>query len=287
MRCTLLVLILCFSISSLQAAEPAPPPARQEELDPDVLRKIRKLIQGTLSEETAEREKAWTALRNMGNLSVPGLVGVYRLKETTPEMMRSIMIALGDSKDPRAGPALVEMLQAKSALVRRDVARALGDSGYKEAIPALEKLAAASAEEEMVRLFAAVAGAKMGSEPAVDALKILLKSEDAQVRSRAVFALGKHGGLKQVQAIESALDDNERDVREDAVEALRLLQKKPAWGALVKATKDSDYKVRNNAMDALKELSGEKIEAKPELWQEWWAKEKEKPEPAEKEKVKE
>ena len=270
----LFIVMLLQGGAPLWGGEPAPV-AKEEEVDPDVLRKVRKLIKATLSEDTAEREGAWKTLKDMGNLAVPGLVGVYRAKETTPQMMKSILIALGDSKDPRAGPALMEILKSDVPAVRRDAARALGDTGYKDACKALEEVAANEKEPDDVRLYSAVAGAKMGSEPSLGLLAKLMKAEKPEIRSRAVFALGKYGGIKQAPLLEKALDDSDQSVREDAVEALRLLKEKQAWGGLVKATADSDYKVRNGAMDALKQLTGQKLEGAA-AWQEWWKTEKEK-----------
>ncbi len=214
----------------------------------------------------------WKTLKDMGNLAVPGLVALYRQKVATPEMMRSMLIALGDSRDPRAGPALVEILSAADPLVRRDAARAIGDSNYKAGAKALEALAADSKQDDEVRLFSATAGAKLEGEACVNVLKGLLESPRPEIRSRAVFALGKHGGVKHVAAIEKLLSDQDRSVREDTVEALRLLKDKAAWGPLVKATEDADYKVRNGAMDALRQLTKQKTGNEPKAWQEWWAK---------------
>ena len=129
-----------------------------------------------------------------------------------------------------------------------------------------------------MRLFAATAGAKMASEKAIGVLNALLKSEKPEVRSRAVFALGKYGGIKQCCGIENALDDADDSVREDAVEALRLLKAKPAWAALIKATSDTNFRIRGNAMDALRELTRQKFESDPKVWQEWWAQHKDDPE---------
>src|SRR5205823_1603167 len=89
----------------------------EEPIDPDVLRKVRKLVKGTLAEDTKEREKAWNDIREMGNLVTPGLVELCKLKETTPAMSQSILIALGDSKDPRAGPALADLLKSPEAFI--------------------------------------------------------------------------------------------------------------------------------------------------------------------------
>ena len=252
----------------------APIAKSEEPIDPDVLRKVRKLVKGTIAEDQKEREKAWNEIKDMGNLVTPGLVELCKNKETTPAMAQSILIALGDSKDPRAGPALIDLLNSPQIAVRKGAARALGDCHYKAAVPQLEKLAANEKEDENVRLFAAVAGAKIGSDAAIQTLNGLLKSEKAEIRSRAVFALGKYGGIKQAGAIESALNDADDSVREDAVEALRLLKEKPAWAGLIKATNDANFRIRGNAMNALQELTKQKIDNDPKLWQEWWEKHK-------------
>jgi HEAT repeat protein len=259
------------AVHTAEAPKETPKAAPKEEpIDPDVLRKVRKLIQGTLSSDEKEREKAWNDIRDMGNLAVPGLIGVYRQKTTKPEEVRAILIALGDSKDPRAGPALAELLASPEKMIRRDAARAIGDTGYKGGIPALEALARDVKEEEEVRLFAASAAAKLGSADALKILSELMKSEHPEIRSRAVFAMGKCGGAAQAAEIEVALADKDSSVREDAVEALRLLKQEQAWPGLIKATADSDYKIRNAAMDALKELTGQKFGNEPKAWQDWF-----------------
>jgi HEAT repeat protein len=270
------ILLLCGLLAfagSASSGEPVQP--TEEEVDPDVLRKVRKLINGTISADGAENEAGWKGLKDMGNLAVPGLLALYRHKDTTPPMIRSILIAFGDSKDPRAGPALMEVLTSKEPMVRRDAARAIGDSQYKAGVPALEKISNDEKEDDEVRLFAATAAAKIGSEPGLKALAALAESKKPENRSRAVFALGRHGGLPQLPVIGKALGDSDSSVREDAVEALRLMGKKQkhAWTFLVKAVEDDDYKIRNNAMDALRELSAQKF-ATPKEWQEWWPKAK-------------
>ena len=268
-------LLACAAQSTFASDAPAPkdPPKenpKEEPVDADVLHKVRKLIRGTLSSDDKEREKAWNDIRDMGNLAVPGLIGVYRQKSTTPEEMRSILLALGDSKDPRAGPALAELLTSAEKSIRRDAARAIGDSGYKGGVPALEKVAHDAKEDEDVRLFAAAAAAKLGSEDALKVLSELLKSSRPEIRSRAVFAIGKNGGVAHVAEIEKALEDSDPSVREDAVEALRLLNNEKVWPGLIKATADSDYKIRGAAMDALRQLTKQKFDNDPKAWQEWF-----------------
>jgi HEAT repeat protein len=279
-RWTALFLALAIGAANASRAadptNPAPPKAKTEEIDPDVLRKVKKLIQATLSSEEAEREKAWNQIKEMGNLAVPGLIGVFRQKTTTPEEVGSILLALGDSKDPRAGPALVELLTSSEKSVRVATARSMGDIEYKDGIPALLKLAQDAKEEEEVRLFAAASAGKMGSADAQKVLGELMKSTHPEIRSRAVFWLGKCGAVKEVAAIEGALADKDQSVREDAVEALLLLKNEVAWPGLLKAIEDEDYKVRNAAMDALRQLTGENIDKNPQAWLDWWKARKEK-----------
>ncbi len=275
LRLFLLVLPFTLAFDAACAADaPGPTPPKEipkdEPIDPDVLHKVHKLIRGTLSSDDKEREKAWNDIRDMGNLAVPGLIGVYRQKTTTPEEVRSILLALGDSKDPRAGPALAELLTSTDKSVRRDAARAMGDSGYKGGIPALEKVAKDVKEDEDVRLFAASAAAKLGSTDALKVLSDLAKSTRPEIRSRAIFAIGKNGGVAHVAEIEKALEDTDASVREDAVEALRLLGKEPVWPGLIKATSDTDYKIRGAAMDALRQLTRQKFDNDPKKWQEWF-----------------
>lgn len=241
----------------------------------DVLRKVRKLLQGTLSE--TESEAAWKDLRDMGNLAVPGLLELYRQKKATPEMIPNLLLVLGDSKDPRAEPVLLEILNSDDAQTRAQAARAIAEANCKPARPALEKLAVNSNENIDVRLAAAQAGAKFGSGDCLKVLQELALSPRAEVRSRAIYGLGRHGGLEQAATIEKALEDADSSVREDAVEGLRMLGKKEVWGALVKAAGDKDYKVRAAAMDALRQLTRQKIENDPEAWRKWRAKQGEKP----------
>lgn len=245
---------------------------KQEEMDPDVLRKVKKLIRGTLKEDEEDRQKAWAEIRDMGNLAVPGLLAVFRLKSTTAPMVRSILIALEDSKDSRSGPALVEVLGHKDAGIRAAAARAIGSSKYHSGIEALRKRYSDSDEDIWVRYYAACAAAKLGERKAVGCLKKLLDSPRADVRSRAAYALGKHGKTDELQALAGVLADKDRGVREEAVDALRRIGGQGARGPLVKATGDEDYKIRNAAMDALRGLTGKKFE-KPAEWQAWWTKE--------------
>ncbi|MBE7467156.1 MAG: HEAT repeat domain-containing protein [Planctomycetes bacterium] len=253
-------------------AVPAPAEAAvtEEPADPDMVRKVKRLIRATLEEEKEARDAAWKELREMGNLIVPGLVALFRAEGTTDDEVRSILIALGDSKDPRSGPALVEVLEHKNPKIRRDAARALGNSKYKAAVPALAKHFDAAGEDEDVRLYAAIAAAQLGSDTGYGALKALMGSEQEAVRTRAVFALGQHGGKARAADVALALKDSSPMVRKDAADILRRMKAETVTGALVEACGDEDYKVRAEIVKALKELTGQSHDT-PEDWKKWWS----------------
>jgi HEAT repeat protein len=159
-------------------------------------------------------------------------------------------------------------------MVRRNAARAIGDVLYKAGSDAVTKLASDSKEDEEVRLFAASAGAKLGSFPCSEVLAQLAQSPKTEIRSRAIFALGKAGGLGQLSAIENALLDKESTVREDAVLALGLIGKDEILPALIKALNDEDRLVRGAAMDALRRQTKQKIDNDIPAWKKWWEEKK-------------
>lgn len=274
MRRSILLLLLAGCLGFSAAAEEKPDAQSSEEVDPDVLRKVRKLMRGTLSEDAEEREKSWTEVRNMGNLITPGLLALCKNNETPAPMLRSILLALGDSKDPRAGSALSELLKSEDAGVRKLAARAMGDSNYKAGAAQLDAVASNEKEDEEVRLFAATSSIRLGGSKAAEVLKSLLKSGKPELRSRAVFALGKYGGIKQLDAVGAVLKDSDPSVREDAIAALGAMKERSTCPVLIDATKDDNYRVRGAAMDALRELTKQSFGNEPKEWQNWWEKHK-------------
>ena len=91
-------------------------------------------------------------------------------------MLFSIIIALGDAKDARAGPALVEMLGNKDPEVRGYAARAIGESGYKDGAAALEKSPAIRKKMRTSACAPRAPGAKLGHAACLMALGALADS---------------------------------------------------------------------------------------------------------------
>jgi HEAT repeat protein len=79
------------------------------------------------------------ALGNMGEESYPALMKIWRdetLREGCKDM---VLISMGQTKDKRFIPTLLEALGDKSVTIRDRAALALGDIGDNTALPALKK----------------------------------------------------------------------------------------------------------------------------------------------------
>ena len=130
------------------------------------------------------------------------------------------------------------------------------------------------ANDEDLRLVAAIACAKLKSEKAPELLRALSASKDPGNRARAVFALGKYSPpgqeLKTVGALKPFFSDPEDSVREECVNALRLVGGKASAASLIEMLSETNFKIRAAAMDALRELTQKKFGNDPKEWKDWW-----------------
>jgi len=127
--------------------------------------------------------------------------------------------ALGYAGDPRAEPAMIDLLRRGSLEERISAARALGAVGGRRARPELER--ALADEAWPLRAQAAKALGSVGIKRAVPALEAVLDDPAWWVRANAAAslrALGQPGH----QALERALDHPDRYARDRAREALAM-----------------------------------------------------------------
>jgi HEAT repeat protein len=127
--------------------------------------------------------------------------------------------ALGLARDPRAEPALRELLGAGDVEEQVSAARALGTAGTRHAFPDLE--AALASPHWQVRAQAARALGQLGVVDAVPTLAALLADPGWWVRGAAADAL-RQLGAPGLEALRAALHHQDRYARDRAREALAL-----------------------------------------------------------------
>jgi HEAT repeat protein len=163
--------------------------------------------------------------------------------------------ALGFSKDFRATPTLVRMLEDRVQDVRAAAAEALGDLGNVQVAALLIEKLGDSAED--VREAVAGALGMLGKEEAVAPLIEKLQDPALSVRVAAARALGMLGKEEAVTPLIGKLEDSADDMQGDAAEALGMLGKEEAVGPLIDKLEDPDGYVRYAAARALGMLGRE------------------------------
>lgn len=127
--------------------------------------------------------------------------------------------ALGHAGDPRAEPAMIDLLQRGSLEEQISAARALGAVGGRRARPELER--ALADEAWPLRAQAAKALGSIGIKKAVPALEAVLDDPAWWVRANAAAGLRALGAPGH-KALERALDHPDRYARDRAREALAM-----------------------------------------------------------------
>jgi HEAT repeat protein len=131
---------------------------------------------------------------------------------------------------------------------RVGVARALGMTGDPRAEPALIDLLRRGDIEE--RISAARALGEVGGPHTRDELERALRDDSWQLRAQAAKALGQVAAMRSVPALEAVLDDPAWWVRANAGTALRALGA-PGRAALDRALEHEDAFARDRAREAL------------------------------------
>ena len=152
------------------------------------------------------------------------------LKEN--ELIRTeTVVALGNLKDPRAVPAMVQLPSSYSEELRSNAAEALRKIG-PPAVPAV--LVAAKAPDPIVRAGAVRALGGIDSPTARAATLAALKDADVGVRIEAARGLAVQPEPNDVPALLAAFSDKDGRVGAEAAHALAVMGK-PAVPALIGA----------------------------------------------------
>ncbi len=152
--------------------------------------------------------------------------------------------------DPRAVPALIEMLHGDS--LNYQAAIVLGHLGDKRAVPHLHKMASDFPKQ---RLWAGYGLAGLGEPEGFDMLEEVVNSDSQRWthRRHAVRALGEFGHRKAVPTLVRALKDEHVNIRVSAARALGAIGDPAALDALIEALNDTEVTKINSPTTVQKE----------------------------------
>lgn len=208
------------------------------------------LINAFLSQEEVIRQEV---VRTLGFIiSGKGLKGEEGVNEGTDEGTDE---RLKRSKD-QIFATLVNALEDRDRLVRREAAKALGNLfGQESEIVFKSLLKALEDKDPEVRRLASRALANLDSERAAEPLLFALRSEDEVVRRLAAEALGRLKSEKAIRSlIEVTLSDNDGFARREAARALGHIKSKKAIKPLIEALTDKNNTGKWGAAEALGRL---------------------------------
>ncbi len=208
----------------------------------------------------------WTdragAAERLGAIGHPSavlpLVAVMQDATEEVEVRRLAVRALGEIRDPRAIPSLVEGLARSDPSTGQPLADVLTGFGPLVVPPLIEALTHSRVESQ--RMWAAHILGSLAASASVPALLISLNDHSERVRQTSALSLGKIGDPRAVRYLrESILRDPAPLVRESAAEALGQMGDAKAIESLKQAMADMEFPTRMRAMEALEGM-GEKAE---------------------------
>lgn len=176
-----------------------------------------------------------------------------QLRDTDASARRAAAAALGEARETRALPALLQALHSEPDLyVRETITWALVRLGE----PALQPLADALRHERaQVRQDAAHALGKLGDSRALNALISILGDSEVRVVIKSVQALGQIGDSAAASALIPLLGHIHAELRATLSTALGQLRQ-TALPLLIQAMRDERPAVREHAAEALGLIGG-------------------------------
>lgn len=235
------------------------------------------LVHASSDKNPKVRLAARAALLGLGGEGIDRtsvLIKILRDLDQPGSARASAALQLGELKDERALPALIQALQEKSSelappskpadfFASRDAlrgnvpvaaARALGRLGDTKAIPALLSIAQTPHEELRITVFEALA--KLRASEAVPAARKALSDTNQRVRRWAGVLLKEVGAREALPDLRQALSDPDPGVRLQAAQAIEKMQdqesKEQLKNALDKETVPEVREAIDRALSSLK-----------------------------------
>ncbi len=167
-----------------------------------------------------------------------------------------LIIVLGASRNSRALPSLLQLIDTPVDWFRKNVIEALGRLGNKKAVtPLMKKL---EDRNPSIRKAAIEALGLLGDNKAVNPILEKLEDPDPSIRRIAIEALGLIGNKKAVTQLMKQLKDPKLSIRKAAIEALGRVGDKKAVPLLMENLEDHDPSIRKAAIEALGGLGDKK-----------------------------
>ncbi len=143
---------------------------------------------------------------------------------------------------------LIESLKVQNPMIQADIVEllvSLKDMSFETLIQALEN------KSSMVRRQALIALGRIGDERAVEPITGLLKDADPGVRFYIPVILDRIGGEKMIPALHEAVENETASVRISAIDILGRIEDETAIDLLIKRLADVDSYVKTSATNAL------------------------------------
>jgi HEAT repeat protein len=249
--CTVVLLLIGARFNSNGVLFAQSPVATANDVDADNPY-IRKLVGRLGAADPQERVAAAQEIANLGKWAkpvVPHLIDLLADEAPAKEgnvssQVRSHVIGmLADLGQPLAGDAMLEGLKHPNRLCRMGVIDVLGNFREERAVPKLVELLGDDDREVGSRAINALA---MIGEPAIEPLLETLSSSNASARAFALGALGRLRHAKVVQPVARLLGDDDVAVRTFAIQALEEL------GYKARSNQENDALLRQLVIDELK-----------------------------------
>jgi HEAT repeat protein len=176
------------------------------------------LIQALAGTEPDLPQRAALALVSIGDAAVEPLI--VALNGQNVAVRRGAARILGQVRDRRAIPGLIQALDDEDREVRREAIHALARVG----LPTVKPLVSIFKEGGPVGRHSAMEALWMIGGPAVGPVIDLLGDPLPDVRKRAVILLGEIGERSAIDPLTRTLSDEEREVRKEAFEALEKIR---------------------------------------------------------------
>jgi hypothetical protein len=217
-------------------------------------------------------------IRQLGEIkdkkTIPVVVDVMAMNQDLPR--ETALVTLLRTKDPECVEALWQYgLAHQDGIVRAYTAKICGRLGFKDALPKLEEQLAD--KNWYARAEAAVACGRMKDVKAMPAMRKMVTadaSEKAQVGAMDALAMFKEDAATAAPLIAKALDSAQWQIRIAAAQALGELGQMESIDPLIARMEKETGRVPDEIYTALKKISRDDLGRKPESWKGWWEREK-------------